>query len=45
LKLPRDAGVCVRNDNCDSSLATTAKVVALPRVGGIVHRYEWRAAA
>ncbi len=23
----------------------TAKVVALPRVGGIHHRYEWRAAA
>ena len=23
----------------------TAKVVALPRVGGLHHRYEWRAAA
>ena len=25
--------------------STTAKVVALPRVGGLHHRYEWRAAA
>ncbi len=23
----------------------TAKVVALPRVGGLHHRYEWRVAA
>jgi transposase InsO family protein len=25
--------------------STTAKVVALPRVGGLHHRYEWRVAA
>jgi len=25
--------------------SVTAKVVALPRVGGLHHRYEWREAA
>ena len=25
--------------------SATAKVVALPRVGGLHHRYEWRVAA
>jgi len=25
--------------------SATAKVVALPRVGGVHHRYEWRDAA
>jgi len=25
--------------------SSTAKVVALPRVGGLHHRYEWREAA
>ncbi len=29
----------------ESRLSPTAEVVALPRVGGLHHRYEWRAAA
>lgn len=28
-----------------SRLPSTAKVVAIPRVGGLHHRYEWREAA